>query len=72
MSYLRLKNIQLGYSIPQKILRRIGVNNLRIAGSAENLATITSYRGLDPEKDGNSNNLYPITKAYSLSVQLGL
>jgi TonB-linked SusC/RagA family outer membrane protein len=72
MSYLRLKNIQLGYSIPQKLLHRIGVNNLRIAGSAENIATITSYRGLDPEKDGNNNNLYPITKAYSLSIQLGL
>src|ERR671913_256635 len=39
LSYLRLKNVQLGYNIPKKLLRKIGINNLRIAGSAENLAT---------------------------------
>jgi TonB-linked SusC/RagA family outer membrane protein len=71
MSYLRLKNIQLGYTIPASLLKRIGANRLRIAGSAENLATVTSYRGLDPEKAGNNNNLYPINKSYSLIFQLG-
>jgi hypothetical protein len=70
MSYIRLKNVQLGYNIPASILRRAGVTNLRIAGSAENLLTFTSFRGLDPEKAGNNNNLYPINKAYSLSIQL--
>jgi TonB-linked SusC/RagA family outer membrane protein len=70
MSFLRLKNIQLGYTIPSKLLKRVSVTKLRIAGSAENLATITSYRGLDPEKAGNNNNLYPINKAYSLIIQL--
>jgi hypothetical protein len=49
----------------------VSVTKLRIAGSAENLATITSFRGLDPEKAGNNNNLYPINKAYSLIIQLG-
>ena len=72
MSYLRLKNVQLGYSVPAKWLNKVGLNSLRIAGSAENLATITNYRGLDPEKGGNNNNLYPINRAYSLSIQLGL
>jgi TonB-linked SusC/RagA family outer membrane protein len=71
MSYLRVKNIQLGYSIPKKLFGGTGINSLRIAGSAENLLTITSYRGLDPEKAGNNNNLYPINKGYSLIVQLG-
>ncbi|HSU52041.1 MAG TPA: hypothetical protein VLJ41_15650, partial [Segetibacter sp.] len=70
MSFLRLKNIQLGYTIPSKMLRRIGVNNLHIVGSAENLGTITSYRGLDPEKQGDNNNLYPINKSYSIAVNL--
>jgi len=70
LSYLRLKNIQLGYTIPSKLLKRVSVTKLRIAGSAENLATITSFRGLDPEKAGNNNNLYPINKAYSLIIQL--
>lgn len=72
MSFLRVKNIQLGYNVPQSLLKRIGVVSLRVAGSAENLATITNYRGLDPEKAGNNNNLYPLNKAYSLSIQLGL
>ena len=71
MSYLRLKNIQLGYTFPRPLFRKLGVTNFRIAGTAENIATITSYRGLDPEKAGNNNNLYPIVKSYSLAVQLG-
>lgn len=70
MSYLRFKNIQVGYNVPKSILKKIGINNLRIAGTAENLATFTSYRGLDPEKAGNNNNLYPINKSYSLSVNM--
>jgi hypothetical protein len=71
MSYLRLKNIQLGYNIPRKWLQKAHINNLRIAGSLENIATITNYRGLDPEKSGSSNNLYPINKSYSLAFSLG-
>jgi TonB-linked SusC/RagA family outer membrane protein len=72
LSYLRVKNIQLGYSLPSSILKKAGISRFRIAGSIENLATITSYRGLDPEKSGNNNNLYPINKSYSLVIQLGL
>ena len=71
MAYLRVKNVQLGYSLPKKLLGRLRVNTLRIVGSAENLATITSFRGLDPEKEGNENNLYPINKAYSIAINLG-
>ncbi|TDH29346.1 TonB-dependent receptor [Segetibacter sp. 3557_3] len=70
MSFLRVKNIQLGYSVPSKLLGRIGVNNLRLVGSAENIATITSYRGLDPEKQADDNNLYPINRSYSIAVNL--
>jgi TonB-linked SusC/RagA family outer membrane protein len=71
MSYIRFKNLQLGYTIPNKLFGKTGINSLRIAGSAENLLTISSYRGLDPEKAGNNNNLYPLNKGYSLVVQLG-
>ena len=71
MSYVRIKNLQLGYNFPKKFFGNTGITNLRFAGSAENLLTITSYRGLDPEKAGNNNNLYPINKGYSLVIQLG-
>ncbi|MEO5684638.1 MAG: TonB-dependent receptor [Chitinophagaceae bacterium] len=71
MSYLRLKNIQLGYTFPKPMFKLLGVTNFRVAGTVENLLTITSFRGLDPEKAGNNNNIYPIVRSYSLAVQLG-
>ena len=70
MSYVRIKNLQLGYNFPKKFFGNTGITNLRFAGSAENLLTFTSYRGLDPEKAGNNNNLYPINKGYSFVIQL--
>lgn len=72
MSYVRLKNVQVGYNLPKKLLSKAGVNNLRIAGSAENIGTLTKFRGLDPEKAGSNNNAYPLVKSYNLSIQLGL
>jgi TonB-linked SusC/RagA family outer membrane protein len=71
LSYLRFKNLQLGYTFPKSLMQKMRFASLRVAGTAENLATLTSYRGLDPEKQGNNNNLYPINKSYSLSIQLG-
>jgi TonB-linked SusC/RagA family outer membrane protein len=72
MSYIRLKNVQLGYNLPKKLIGKAGLSSLRIAGTAENIATLTSFRGLDPEKAGSNNNMYPLVKSYALSVQLGL
>jgi hypothetical protein len=48
----------------------MGVTNLRIVGSAENLGTLTAFRGLDPEKQGDDNNVYPINKSYSIAINL--
>jgi TonB-linked SusC/RagA family outer membrane protein len=70
MSYIRAKNVQLGYTVPKKVLSRLGVSSLRIVASTENLGTLTSYRGLDPEKQGDDNNVYPINKSYSLAFNL--
>lgn len=51
-SYLRLKNIQLGYSVPKTLLGKIQfVQNFRVYAGAVNLFTITKYSGLDPEND---------------------
>jgi plasmid maintenance system killer protein len=70
MSFVRIKNIQLGYTVPSKLLNRMGVTKLRIVGSAENIGTLTAFRGLDPEKLGDDNNVYPINKSYSLAINL--
>jgi TonB-linked outer membrane protein, SusC/RagA family len=68
-SYLRMRNLQLGYSIPQKILDKISFNRTRIFVSAENLFTITGWKGIEPEKN-HSNDAYPLVKTYSVGVNI--
>lgn len=70
MTYLRLKNIQLGYSLPKKWMERINVSNIRIFGSAENVFTITNFRGLDPEKTNHASDAYPLLKTISFGINL--
>lgn len=72
LSYIRFKNVQLGYTLPAKLLRIAGISTFRIYCSAENIATITSYRGLDPEKTGNKSNAYPLVKSYSVGINMSL
>lgn len=48
-SYLRLKNLALGYTFPKKIVKTLGVENLRVYCNIQNLFTITGYDGYDPE-----------------------
>jgi TonB-linked SusC/RagA family outer membrane protein len=71
MAYLRLKNLQLGYNLPRKWLQKIRLDHLRIYCSAENLLTLTSYRGLDPEIV-DPNAVYPLVKTFSLGINIGL
>jgi TonB-linked SusC/RagA family outer membrane protein len=56
-SYLRLRNIELAYLFPQRILSRIGFTNTRIFVSGQNLLTVTKYKGLDPDVTGAGVNL---------------
>ena len=75
-SYLRLKNIQVGYNIPDKLMSRVGVSRLRVYATAENLLTFTSYRGVDPEKStsvagaDNQDDPFPLLKSYSFGLNL--
>ncbi len=48
-SYVRLKNIAIGYSLPTGVLRNAGISGARLTVSAQNLLTFTNYSGLDPE-----------------------
>lgn len=72
MTYLRVKNIQLGYALPQSLLQRIGVSHARIFGSSENLGTLTNFRGLDPEKESNRSDMYPLNKSFSVGINIGI
>lgn len=55
-SYLRLKNVQLGYKLGKGALKAIGLSSVRVFVSGQNLFTFTKYTGLDPEQYSNSNN----------------
>ncbi|MFS4484112.1 SusC/RagA family TonB-linked outer membrane protein [Hyunsoonleella sp. 2307UL5-6] len=48
-SYIRLKNIALGYTLPNDVVENLGMQSVRLSISAQNLLTITDYSGLDPE-----------------------
>jgi TonB-linked SusC/RagA family outer membrane protein len=54
-SYVRLKNLQIGYTIPEKIVKRFGIKSLRIYATGQNLWTLTNYTGLDPEMHISDN-----------------
>jgi TonB-linked SusC/RagA family outer membrane protein len=55
-SYMRLKNLQIGYTIPDHALKVIGLSQVRIFASATNLFTLTGYPGLDPEMTVSNNS----------------
>ena len=72
LTYLRIKNIQLGYSIPEFLLEKVHLKNVRLFASAENIKTFTKFRGLDPEKSGHASDAYPLNKSYSVGINIGL
>jgi len=70
-SYLRLKNLVFGYTIPAKITRKAGIDRLRVYFSGDNLFTITKFKGLDPERAGSGDLVqYPQNKIYSFGVNV--
>ncbi|MBI9061414.1 MAG: TonB-dependent receptor [Marinilabiliaceae bacterium] len=71
-SYLRLKNIEIGYSLPGKWTSQIHVDKLRVYVGAQNLLTFSDFKHWDPERAiGNtSNQAYPLTKTVSVGVNV--
>ena len=77
-SYFKIKQIQLGYTIPRSALKKVGVSNLRVYASLENFFCFSSYPGLDPEtaSSGSASSLgidmgsYPSAKQVILGLNL--
>lgn len=63
-SYLRLKNLQVGYSFAKSLLKDVGISQLRIYIASQNLFTITKYSGLDPEIGASDPKLRGIDQGY--------
>lgn len=70
-SYLRLKNLTLGYTFPSHIVENYKINKIRVYFSGDNLFTITKYKGLDPERlsDGRFAQ-YPQNKIISMGMNI--
>lgn len=82
-SYLRLKNVSLGYSIPKKYLTKLNLNSVKIYVSATNLWTLTNYTGFDPEVNsvsgsgiesnlgiGRDNGSYPQSRTITVGFNM--
>ncbi|MEX2593937.1 MAG: TonB-dependent receptor [Anditalea sp.] len=75
--YLRLKNVEIGYNIPSNIIERVGVENLRIYASGQNLFTMTGMTDFDPESPDEAlgsiwvnSQVYPLNKTINLGLSL--
>jgi TonB-linked SusC/RagA family outer membrane protein len=76
-SYLKVKNITIGYSIPASVLSKIKIDQFRIFLTAQNLLTLTKFSGLDPEFSNDPMNYglydinyYPQTRLYSAGIEI--
>ncbi|MFC4672203.1 SusC/RagA family TonB-linked outer membrane protein [Dysgonomonas termitidis] len=69
-SYIKLKTLQIGYTIPKKWAQKVYVNNLRVFFSGENLLTITDFPGVDPEYGGSGYQTYPIPRMLSAGINI--
>lgn len=73
-SYLRIKNITLGYTFPKRLFNHTGITSARLYISGQNLYTFTNYTGFDPEgaASGIDYSLYPVTRTVSFGINLNL
>lgn len=76
--YLRIKNLQLGYSVPANVLEKIGASKVRVYASFDNILTLTGYTGFDPEIGSSGSILdtsidkgfYPQAKTISVGANI--
>lgn len=73
-TYARLKSAQIGYNLPNSLLRRAGLKNVKVYALGENLLTFYGHKGMDPEQsiEGTTYYQYPQMKTISVGLQVGL
>jgi TonB-linked SusC/RagA family outer membrane protein len=67
-SYLKLKNLQIGYTLPGAVANKLNIKNLRVYLQGQDLVTITGYKGADPEGLGYP---YPLPRTFTFGLNLG-
>lgn len=69
-SYIRLKNVELAYVFPQKLIGHIGLKYARVYVNGQNLATWTKMEYFDPEIPNSSGNVYPMTRVFNIGANI--
>lgn len=73
-SYIRLKNVNLGYTFPKAVVSKLKLSNLKLFAQGNNLYTITKFQGYDPEfyntNTNGNNGVIPSVKSYYFGIQL--
>ncbi|WP_183558853.1 TonB-dependent receptor [Mucilaginibacter sp. SP1R1] len=78
-TYVRLKNLTLGYTFPSALLKKVGIASLRLYATGQNILTFTKYKGYDPEVNadplsntgfGRDYGVYPPAKTYTLGINV--
>ena len=70
-AYLRLKNVQLGYTIPASVVQKLRIKSVRVYVSGQNLLTFTNFtNGFDPEKDDQNGEFYPVMRTTTVGLNL--
>lgn len=72
VSYLRLKNLEIGYSLPKNVLNSLRLENFRVYLQGTNVLTWSSFKLWDPEMGSNNGEAYPITRAFTAGIQVNL
>jgi hypothetical protein len=69
--YLRLKNLQLGYSLPHNITQKLGIQAFRVYASGYNLLTYSpDYKDFDPEASAGSGQSYPLQRVVTAGLSV--
>ncbi|WP_203558497.1 TonB-dependent receptor [Bacteroides sp. 519] len=70
-TFFRIKTVQLGYNVPQRIIQKMSLSQLRLYVTVNNLTTFTKYSGYDPEISGSiDRGIYPQARSYMFGLNL--
>lgn len=71
-SYLRLKNLEIGYNIPKSVINKIHLNNVRLYFMGTNLVTFSKFKLWDPELGSSNGQKYPLSRSYTLGLTINI
>ena len=71
-SYIRLKTLEVGYTLPKSITNKIRFNNIRFFLIGTNLLTFSNFKLWDPELGSSNGQQYPLSKTWTLGLTVNL